>query len=121
LWNVRRVVGVGAVVRGQVGRGVGGCTYVAWEPHRQPSASDGVGWVQVGMQRSEEGGNKWVNTDGSSASFLTSRWAMGMPNNAAGAENCVQALAVPGSGSAPSLPRPCPLSLKWPVGAYALP
>ena len=71
------------------------------------TAAEDDGCTQVGLQRSEEGGNKWVNTDGSSASFLTSRWAMGMPNNAAGAENCVQALAVPGSGCAPSsLPPP---------------
>jgi hypothetical protein len=51
----------------------------------------------VGMQRSEEGGNKWENVDGSATGFLQSRWGSGMPNNAAGAENCVQALAVPGT------------------------
>ena len=51
----------------------------------------------VGMQRSEEGGNKWENVDGSATGFLESRWGSGMPNNAAGAENCVQALAVPGT------------------------
>ena len=30
------------------------------------------------------------NVDGSNPTFLAHRWGKGMPNNAAGAENCVQ-------------------------------
>jgi hypothetical protein len=44
----------------------------------------------IGLERSKDGGNKWLNLDKSSAQFLTSKWGVGMPNNAAGAENCVQ-------------------------------
>jgi len=44
----------------------------------------------VGLVRSQDGGNKWNNMDKSSPMFLTTMWGSGMPNNAAGAENCVQ-------------------------------
>jgi len=50
----------------------------------------------VGLQRSKDGGNKWQNLDASSPAFLQSKWGAGMPNNAAGAENCVQVF---GAGS----------------------
>jgi len=50
----------------------------------------------VGLVRSKDGGNKWGNTDKSSPMFLTTKWGAGMPNNAAGAENCVQVF---GAGS----------------------
>jgi len=50
----------------------------------------------VGLKRSPDGGNKWLNVDKSSPMFLTSKWGAGMPNNAAGAENCVQTI---GAGS----------------------
>lgn len=44
----------------------------------------------VGLHRSKKGGNSWYNVDGSNPTFLAHRWGKGMPNNAAGAENCVQ-------------------------------
>jgi hypothetical protein len=46
----------------------------------------------VGLHRSPNGGDEWYNADKSSPSFLTQRWAPGMPNNQAGAENCVQVI-----------------------------
>lgn len=44
----------------------------------------------VGLHRSPDGGNAWYNADESSPDFLTSRWALAMPNNDDGAENCVE-------------------------------